>query len=388
MYKICLVNDGFDLGGVQRVTTELANALNKNDNEVTVLDFSGKNYYYYKLASSIKKPNAIRKRTINRKIITKFKNYKYKITGDPIKASLIFKDQYKDLLKYLKVNNFDFIIVCQGNLTAAIPLIKKASPFSKIVAWQHNNYDVYMNKYYSNIIDDYCMGLEKADLVVCLTNEDVSEFARHNSNTISIYNPLTLTEPKVSNLNNKNIIFVGRLEIQQKGLDYLLEISKHLNPEWKIIIAGDGSDRKKFERLIKNNNLIEKIKLLGALSSEELADLYATGSIFISTSRWEGFGLVITEAMASGLPIVSFNNSGPKEITGEGRYGILIDKYDCNEFINAVNNLINNKSERVNLHTLSLERSKDFSISSIERIWIKELNKLKAKEYRLINNNE
>lgn len=388
MYKICLVNDGFDLGGVQRVTTELAKILHNNDNDVTVLDFSGKNHYYYNFASTIKKPNVIRERTIRRKIITRLNNYKYKVTRNPIRASVIFKDQYMDLMKFLQENEFDFIIVCQGNLTALIPQLKKTCPFSKFVAWQHNNYDIYMNKYYVNIVDDYRLGLETADLVVCLTNDDVRKFLKHNPNTINIYNPLTLDEPKVTDLVKKNIIFVGRLEIQQKGLDYLLEIAKHLYPEWKIKIAGDGADRKKFERLIENKNLKERIKLLGALSSEELAELYSTGSIFISTSRWEGFGLVITEAMASGLPIVSFNNSGPKEIIGEGQFGILIDKYDCNEFISAIQNLMDNKSERDKLHRLSLKRSKDFSLKSIESIWIKELNKLKEKENRIINYNE
>lgn len=388
MYKICLVNDGFDLGGVQRVATELANILHKMGHEVTLLDFSGENKYYYKVASSIKQPNKIKKRNIKRKIITRINKYKFEITGNPVGSNVIFKEQYQDLLSYLKDSEYDFIIVCQGNLTAAIPQIKNVSPSSKVIAWQHNNYDVYMEKYYCNIINDYCLGLESADLVVCLTNGDVRNFKKHNSNTIRIYNPLTLNEPKISNLEQKNIIFVGRLEIQQKGLDYLLEIAKKLNTDWKITVAGDGADRSKFERLIRRNELEEKINLLGPLSPDELVDLYSTGSIFVSTSRWEGFGLVITEAMASGLPIVSFKNSGPREIIGEGQYGVLIDKYDCSKFINAVQNLVNDKSEREKLQKLSLERSKDFSISNIGENWIRELDKLKTKEYKLINNYE
>src|SRR5699024_31896 len=101
---------------------------------------------------------------------------------------------------------------------------------------------------------------------------------------------------------------------EQKGLDYLIEIGKVLNENWEILVAGDGADKDTFNQMIKENYLEDKIILKGSLKSEELVDLYKSGSIFISTSRWEGFGLVITEAMSFGLPIVSFNNSGPREI--------------------------------------------------------------------------
>src|SRR5699024_4738402 len=108
-------------------------------------------------------------------------------------------------------------------------------------------------------------------------------------------------------------------------------------------VAGDGADKDTFNQMIKENYLEDKIILKGSLKSEELVDLYKSGSIFISTSRWEGFGLVITEAMSFGLPIVSFNNSGPREILKNGQYGILVEQDNVEEFSRKVNELVQDR---------------------------------------------
>lgn len=256
---------------------------------------------------------------------------------------------------------------------------KKEMPNMKIIAWQHNDYDVYTNQYYKEFISDYILGVNQADLVVCLTASDLDKFKKININSCYIYNPLTISETKISKLNNKNIIFVGRLAINQKGLDYLIDIGNQLEKDWKILVAGEGVDKEKFTKMISDNKLEDKIILKGALKSEELIDLYLSGSIFISTSRWEGFGLVITEAMACGLPIVSFNNLGPKEILKDGDYGILVKDHNINNFITELKKLIEYKESREMFQLKSLERVQDFKIDIILTKWNVELKKLIAK---------
>ncbi|PAE10714.1 hypothetical protein CHI02_18580 [Niallia circulans] len=184
-----------------------------------------------------------------------------------------------------------------------------------------------------------------------------------------MYNPSTITINEISNLSTKNIIFVGRLIIEQKGLDYLLTIAENLDPGWKINIAGDGADRVKFQKCVRKRGLENKINILGSLGTKELRALYLSGSIFISTSRWEGFGLVLTEAMAAGLPVISFDNAGPVEILKNGEYGVVVKNHDIQSFIKELKELMNNIDLRRDYQKKSLMRLKDFDIDSIIKKW-------------------
>jgi len=368
---ICLVNDSFKMGGVERVVIELANSFQENNNNVTLIDFSGDYKFYYNVNDEINRPDIIKPRIIKRKMIGKILKLKCQVTKQKINVYDFFREQARDLIEYLKINNHDILILCQGILTALIPLIKKEIPNIKIIAWQHNEYDIYINNYYKEIITDYLMGINKADLVVCLTEEDSKKFRKLNNNTCYIYNPLTISynKQRVSNLNNNNIIFVGRLNIEQKGLDYLIEIGEKLKNGWRILVAGDGPDKQILVKMIRKKNLEDKVILKGSLKSEELVELYSSGSIFISTSRWEGFGLVITEAMAFGLPVISFNNHGPQEILKDGEFGVLIERNNLKDFLCRLSELIDDSGKREFYQKKSLERVKDFRKEIIFNEW-------------------
>ena len=282
-----------------------------------------------------------------------------------------------DLINYLKSTEIDVLIVNQGLLTALIPIIKKYNSKIKIVAWQHNEFDIYVYDYNKRHINNYIAGVSRADLLVCLTEVDQSKFINLNEKSSFIYNPLTIDNKKeTSALNSNSIIFVGRLNIKQKGLDYLINLAENLKDGWQLLIAGDGPDKNKFIQMIKKSKLEDKIFLKGPLAGQELFDFYKSGSIFISTSRWEGFGLVLTEAMSFGLPIVSFDNSGPKEILNNGEFGVLVEKDNINEFSSKLDYLIENPIQRQYYQQKSLERIKSFSMETIAEKWEIKLKKV------------
>lgn len=370
--KICFVNDSFSgRGGANRVVIQIANALDEDGFSISLIDFSGKNQFDFPVNPNIKIPKVIRKKNIIRKMI-KVPLYLYNyLTSKNINVNSLYKEQVKDLLLHLSETEYDLIILCQGVLTSFIPDIKKEIPNLKVIAWQHNEFEIYTKKYYHRFLDQYIKGLEMSNYIVCLTERDNNQFSLINSNSRNIYNPLTIenTELNLSKLENKNIIFVGNLAIEQKGLDILIEIAKKINPETKIFIAGDGKDREKFELLIADNNLQTKIILKGSLNDHKLIQHYLSGSIFISTSRWEGFGLVLTEAMSFGLPIISFKTNGPIEILENGNYGILIDKYNIEEFASEINSLLDSDKKLLTYQQKSLLRVKDFKKENILNEW-------------------
>jgi alpha-1,3-rhamnosyl/mannosyltransferase len=92
---------------------------------------------------------------------------------------------------------------------------------------------------------------------------------------------------------------------------------------------------------------------------DDLADTYRRADIFISTSRYEGFGLPAVEAMASGTPVVAFANSAIPEVVGDG--GLLVPDGDVPAMVDAVRSLLDDRSRREDVRSRGLERAKHFS---------------------------
>ncbi|MGO5013584.1 glycosyltransferase [Niallia sp. Sow4_A1] len=369
--NICIINESFSVGGVERVTTELANTLQNNGNKVSLIDFSGENAFYYKVNEEIGIPKIVKKRKLRIKVFEKILKYRYHLIKKTYNLNSILKEPTNDLVNYLRKSRPDILIMNQGRLTALIPAFKKEIPNLKIIAWQHNEFDIYMQEYYKAYKNDYISGVKQADVVICLSENDEKQFSNINKNSVCIYNPITIKneENKLSNIESKYIIFVSRLLIRQKGLDHLIEIAKNIKNGWRILIAGDGPDKNKFKKMIKLNKLEDIVILKGNLNTRELSELYLSGSVFISTSRWEGFGLVITEAMTFGLPIISFNNSGPRDILKNGEYGILIEQNNIQEFIQELNMLLEDPEKRKAFQKKGLKRTQEFKEEVIFKKW-------------------
>lgn len=192
--------------------------------------------------------------------------------------------------------------------------------------------------------------LRKLDQLVSLTRRDAEEYQRNMGLPCTyIYNPLSFFSKEKSEVNQKNLLFVSRLEVQQKGLDFLADIADELfhrrgYRDWKLQIVGNGSGYEKLKTWIQERNLTDQVELLG--EQKEVEPFYQNASAFLSTSRWEGFGVVITEAMECGLPVVAFETDGPMEILQNGENGYLIPNYELDKYADAVENLMKDEALR------------------------------------------
>ncbi len=211
---------------------------------------------------------------------------------------------------------------------------------------------------------------KKFDKVIVLTKSDEKKWRVYTNKVIQIPNPITISTRNKSLCENRQVIAVGRLD-SQKGFDYLIDAWKFVSdkyPNWILKIFGDG-DKTTYQNQIDNNKLSRFIQLMGETHSIEQE--YTSSSIFVLSSRYEGFSLSIMEAMFCGLPVVSYNcPSGPSELVSNGENGFLIDTVgDIKGLSNGICSLIENVDLRKKMGAFSIERAKPFSIDEIMKKW-------------------
>ena len=143
-------------------------------------------------------------------------------------------------------------------------------------------------------------------------NPNIPKIKRFSDGKIKAFNKLSLDSEQRQRV---NLLFVGRIE-KRKGLIYLLKAYKILIkkfPNLRLIAVGEGPLKVKCQQWAKKNNLTE-VCFVGEKTGKELPQYYASSDIFCSPAIFgESFGIVLLEAMASGLPIAAFANQGYKE---------------------------------------------------------------------------
>ena len=381
--KICfLTYNIFSNGGVQRVITTLANKLEKK-NEVDVICTNvnyKKDYEKYKLSKNI---NIIYKElncdtTLTGKVLRKI-NDKIGFFNNSLGYKILFKNQFEtksmnNLLKEINSNNYDVIIGCEGDFCVLLGAIRDKLNVNKVIGWEHNSYDAYFNKsgkYYWNkdiLFKKYIKNLDKH---VVLTKNDKEKYSKHMGlESEVIYNPLSFTSNKKSNLKNKKILAVGRLT-EQKGFDNLIKAFKIATTckakDWQLEIVGDGDEFYKLKNLIKSLDLEKKVKISGF--TNEIQEHFLESSIYAMSSNWEGFGLVVTEALEFGVPVVSFKTTGPYEILNSYNCGEIVELGDLNTFAKKLEELMINFEKREEMSKCAVNRAKDFSIEKIISMW-------------------
>ncbi|GEQ16845.1 MULTISPECIES: glycosyltransferase family 4 protein [Clostridium] len=384
--NICFITGTiFNLGGVQRVLSVVASELSKQ-HQITVLctdsNFKQDNSLYnlskdvnVEINNNIIKPKSFRQKLIC-KFVKAMNNINKEILNEKILMASYYpsKSELSRLIKYLNKGDFDYVIGVEGYYSIVVALISKEIR-AKVLGWEHNSYFSYFenkNKYYwgQDLLFKKYMPL--LDGCIVLTNSDREKYTQilKVNNCITIYNPLSFKSNIKTNFSNKNILFVGRLLEEQKGLDLLIEVFNFVvkqKNEWKLVIVGDGPDYKKLSNLISEKGIEKSVQIFP--HTNKISDYYINSSILLSTSRWEGFGLVITEAMECGLPVIAFDNSGPKEIIEDNINGILVKHEDINEMVMKILYLIDNRDIRLKLSKAAIERAKDFNCNVIIEQW-------------------
>lgn len=166
------------------------------------------------------------------------------------------------------------------------------------------------------------------------------------------------------------IVTAGRF-VPQKRFDLLIEAFALIaasHPDWNMVIHGDGPDRKELEELLEERDLQERVRLPGW--SDELATELSKGGFFVLSSEYEGFGNVICEAMAVGLPVVSFDcPSGPGDIVRHEVDGLLVEPLNVEKLAQAMAHMMSDISLRRKMGKRALEVLERFSLEQTLVLW-------------------
>ena len=244
-----------------------------------------------------------------------------------------FKHKFNDILHQVQPD----IIICTGYAYPILDIIINTCNKKdvKTIMESHIKSDtVSMTNYVYNhaltrlfsVWDRHIIrSLRHCTCIVTLTQEDKTFWKHYTERIEVIPNMLTITPQKVVDYQAKRVIAAGRY-VRQKGYDLLLEawrlIGDNLNG-WHLYVFGN-EDRTPYQQLVDQYNLSNSVHLLPA--TPNIVEEFSKSSIYVMSSRFEGFPLVLGEAMSCGLPCVSFDcPNGPRDIIKDGEDGIIAE---------------------------------------------------------------
>lgn len=289
--------------------------------------------------------------------------------------------QLKKILKKEKPQILHLHLWNPGGCRYAFRAVNKKQ--TKLIATEHDPFPL---KGLKNRIKKNC--LKKTDLTIAVSNANhdmlVKNYPELKGKIVTIHNGIDIknfqnniirfssqhkkqVKEKLfkADLNDFIILSVAALH-ERKGLKYLIEAYakvREKNPKSKLVIVGEGPERKKLEKLIKNLKLDNDVLLTG--ERKNVAQILKSGDLFLLPSIKEAFGLVLVEAMAIGLPVVGTNAGGIPEIIENNKSGKIVEAGNSGQLADTIIELMENEPLRQKLAYVGHHEVKKFDVAEM-----------------------
>jgi glycosyltransferase involved in cell wall biosynthesis len=359
--KICFfLSDITKVGGIERVTSTLIQQLvhERNLDIEIVSMFKCRDVPNYPIPDNVKIHYLVRK--------------PHGAKPHSLKRAVNMFSKMKIVSKFFRMQAYDIIIA--QSFPSALLLFMCNVNRKSIVAVEH----VYAGYYGALLqkIRDYAYN--RVRKVVVLTSNDVKFFEKRGiNNVIQIPNPVLPMRGKLSDCYAKRIIAVGRL-VYQKGFENLIDGFKRIHmhyPDWSLDIFGDGPMKEELQQKITSNGLNGIVTLKGL--TNQVAKELAESSVFVLSSRFEGFPMVLVEAMNQGVPCVAYDcPNGPSDIIRNGHNGLLVENQNLDKLVDAIEYMIAHVDERVKMGLNAPSSVSQFSEAKVAAQWLKLINSL------------
>lgn len=370
MKKITFLMLHLNYGGIEKQVTTLANELSK-EYEVEIISLydilSGESFY--QLDDKVKVKYIFNFGPNKDKIKAALKKFKLiTLIKQLCKALKILYTKYFGLGKIIKNLNTDILISSRIEFSKQIKrndiitisqehsFIDNEKYIKKVrKSFKHIKYLIVMTKGAKEKYDEWLKNEKIKPEVIVIPN-----IIKENKSG------------KISNLNNRQIISVGRLEDVKDFYTLILVFSVIVKkyPNYILKIIGEGSMREKLEEQIKKCNLQKNVILTGRRTENEINNELIKSDVFVLTSKSESFSLVLCEAMNFGVPCIAFDvDVGPREIIQDGKNGFLIENRNVDLMIKKLDEILENIDKRKNMQVYARETSEKFYAKNVIERW-------------------
>jgi glycosyltransferase involved in cell wall biosynthesis len=357
-------------GGAERVAANLANYWAAKGWSITIVTLSKQHFDFYELHPRVKR--------ISLDLASESRNIL-----DGLWQNVRRVVALRRLLRGIQPE------IALGMMTTSNIMLALAAwglPNVHTIGSEHIHPTLYPLSYTWKFLRSKVYGLLNA--VTALTSEG-ENWLKNNTNAKSVLLipnavtwPLPEHEPRISprafcQPNKQILLAVGRLD-EQKGFDWLIEVFSnlaHKHPNWDLIILGEGPLRTILEKQVRESGLEKRIFLPGRVGN--LSEWYESADLFVMSSRYEGFGNTLVEAMAYGLPAVSFDcDAGPRDIINHGLNGLLVPPCDLVALTSTLDNIMRDDALRLQLAERTADVREQFSMKGIASLWEQLFDKL------------
>ena len=378
----------FGFGGVQRVLAVIAKALS-DEHDVTILStdtYVNLSMYGYR-QSNVKFDYITYQGKIDLEFyLCKTISFLYKkilphsSATSKLYSYSFFRPSYKrQLISKINSGHYDTVVGVHAFLSLHLAAVRNRLNSKNVTAWMHNSYDALFEKnnpYLPGLKSFFSNEMKRLDGIVVLSKSDASLFRDNlGLECMTIYNPLTLEPRGKASSEYKKILAIGRFSPKHKGFDLLIKAFANFaqtDSDWTLEIVGEGEEEFIYRQLIIENHLEKRVKLCPF--TKDIQRHYAGASVYVLSSRWEGQPLVLVEAMAHGLPIVSSDLPVAKELL-EGRgCGIFFNCSDINDMALALSRM-SSTTEWADMSEKALKTSSLFKVENILQQWVKVLQR-------------
>lgn len=282
---------------------------------------------------------------------------------------------YHKTLKLIDDISPDIIINANAKISYFLPILYKRIPKIAELHFTYEGLHIMNEELYGkNRLKSYANSLLRRffyaqfDKCVVLVTDDLKAWGFTNMTVIPNFTNM-ICKP-VSTDREKVVINVGRLE-DQKDHQMLIEAWKMVNekyPDWKLEIWGSGSLKDALQRQIVQLGLNDSVFLRGV--TQNVGPEYQRASLFALSSKYEGMPLVAIEAMTAGVPCVSFDISGVRDVISDGEDGVIVKQHTTQALADGIIQLIDNEELRIDMSKKSILKVRRFGKETVMQKWI------------------
>lgn len=387
--KILFYTSGVGLGGVEKVVLEVLNEIDKNRFDIKLaLQYGNENLFENEIPKEINYEYMLPQKIIDKSLY--FRERKKNVLYKVLYSFMLSYEKYIIKKNYLKFSEDREIIIDfkSGDFLKLINLQNGID--KKRICWLHGEITK-LNKYEKRkkFLRE---NLNKCDRIICICEDMkkgvIEQIPELESKLEVIYNPFDIKKIKTRAsdyseirenekklLEDNYIIMVSRLDNIQKDFDTIIKAFKIVNDKIKNIklyLLGEGPDRNLIKNMIKEEKLENNIILLGVKKNPY--PWIKNSKLLVHSSRYEGFGLVLVEALILKTLVISTNcKVGPREILDNGKYGSLVEVGDYNTMAQEILELLQEKSLKKENYFNNIDKSierfdKKNIIKQIEKI--------------------